>query len=246
MWAARAMVRACDAIICQSQQAADALALLFPLSAQKTIVISNWIDTGPFQQLEDAEPAVDSEGPALLFMGHLESYKGPDTLLAAAALLRQRGVAFRLIFCGDGSQHGELLSKSQEFEIADAVQWRGWVHGQAKQQVFREADLFVLPSRDREGVPNVLLEAMAAGLPLVTTAVSGIPSIVADGVNAVVIPPADAPALASAIEQILADPHRRRAMSRINRQAALAHDVERVWPRLAEAIFGRPVEREGS
>jgi glycosyltransferase involved in cell wall biosynthesis len=241
---ARAMVGACDAIICQSQQAADALAALMPQAAAKTTVVSNWIDAataqGELAASNQATPQREMERPVptLLFLGQLENYKSPQTLLAAADLLRQRGVRFRLVIGGDGSLRETLKRQTNELQLCEIVELRGWLHGQAKAEAFRTADIFVLPSLEREGVPNVLLEAMAAGLPIVATQVSGIPSIIAQNVNGLLVPPGDAAALARAIEQLLNDPQGRQSMGSANRDAALQHDVQNVWPRLAEVILG--------
>ena len=93
--------------------------------------------------------------------------------------------------------------------------------------LYREADLFVAPSEiaadgDRDGIPNVLLEAMATALPVVTTPVSGIPEVVRDGENGLLVPPADAAALAAAIERLAGSAALRERLGAAARRAVIA------------------------
>jgi glycosyltransferase involved in cell wall biosynthesis len=103
--------------------------------------------------------------------------------------------------------------------MAEAVRWPGFVSGAAKCRWLASADLFVLPSY-REGCPVALLEAMAMGLPVVASAVGGIPHVVEDGVNGVLIPEVSAATLGCALERLLADPGQRRVMGEANRDKA--------------------------
>ncbi|HMK68612.1 MAG TPA: glycosyltransferase, partial [Stellaceae bacterium] len=95
--------------------------------------------------------------------------------------------------------------------IADRIDWRGAEAQEAVLQAYRDADLFVLASRiaadgDRDGLPNVLVEALSQRLPAVATALPGIVELIEDGVTGSTVPPGDPPALASALERLIRDP----------------------------------------
>ena len=120
--------------------------------------------------------------------------------------------------------------------IADALDFPGWVGGERKQALLERAALLVLPSHV-ENMPISVLEAMAAGDPVVATRIGAIPEMVEHGVTGLLVPPGDVPALAGALEELLADPARRERMGEAGRARAARHySVDHVMPRL-EAIY---------
>ena len=128
--------------------------------------------------------------------------------------------------------------------LDEAVDFPGFVRGPDKLRLLQQAALLVLPSY-AEGVPIAVLEGMAAGLPVVTTPVGGVPDIFEDGVNGLLVPPGDPAALADAIERLLDDPDQRRSMGEANRRKALKEfDV----PIYVEKLLGlyRDVARTAS
>ncbi|OYQ16607.1 glycosyltransferase family 4 protein [Elstera cyanobacteriorum] len=145
----------------------------------------------------------------LLSVGRLVAKKGYDDLLHALAGLPE-GLHWRLIHIGGGDKT-DLLRLAADLGIADKIDWRG---AQAQTEVlaaYREADLFVLASRiaadgDRDGLPNVLMEAQSQGLACAATAVSAIPELIRDGETGLLVPPEDPPALAAALARLIADP----------------------------------------
>jgi glycosyltransferase involved in cell wall biosynthesis len=137
--------------------------------------------------------------------------KGFDVLLRATALLRDRGVPVAVVLVGEtGDATPVIQGLLDELDLRDVVEVRGPC-GQAELLgLYREATVFALACRvaddgDRDGIPNVLVEAMAAGLPVVTTAVSGIPELVHDGRNGLLVPPDEPEALARAIIRVADD-----------------------------------------
>jgi glycosyltransferase involved in cell wall biosynthesis len=158
-------------------------------------------------------------GGRLLFLGRMVTDKGLYELLDAFAGLRPRFPNLELVMAGDGPERGRLQQHACQLGAADAVHWPGFVSGAAKCRWLGSADLFVLPSY-REGCPVALLEAMAMGLPVVASAVGGIPHVVEDGVNGVLIPEVSAATLGCALERLLTDPGRRQAMGEANRDKA--------------------------
>lgn len=148
----------------------------------------------------------------ILSVGRLVPKKGFDTLIEACAILRRIGVSFETRIIGESGEHEPAL---RELITRHGLEEHVFLGGPATQpQLFREyqrATVFCLPCRvlsngDRDGIPNVLMEAMSCGLPLVTTDVSGIPELVRDGVNGLLVSPDDPTAMAGALRRLERDP----------------------------------------
>jgi glycosyltransferase involved in cell wall biosynthesis len=138
----------------------------------------------------------------VLTVGRLSHEKGQEHLIRAAAAWRDRA---RVVIAGDGPDRPRLERLAREIGCRDSVVFAGLTPHVAA--FYSIADVFVLPSLS-EGSPNALLEAMAAGLPIVATDVGGVPEIAADGVNALLVPPRDRDALARAVKTLLDDRER--------------------------------------
>jgi glycosyltransferase involved in cell wall biosynthesis len=137
--------------------------------------------------------------PTLLFMGRLVPIKGADVLLHAAAAL-ERDVQVRI--AGDGPERAALALLSHRLGI-DVV-FEGWVSGARKETLLRASNVLVVPSRPGDGLPTVLFEARARGLPIVTTRVGAIADYIQDGPRARVVAPGDPHVLSRAIDQLTA------------------------------------------
>jgi len=189
--------------------------------------------------------AIDPEVPVIGFVGRLRPEKRVDLILTAAAtLLGERKV--HVVLVGAGPEEATLRDQVREASIADAVTFLGF---RADATTLAAGfDVAVLAS-DREGAPLTLLEYMALGRPIVTTSVGGIPEIVEDGRDAVLVPPGDAASLASAIGRLLDDPAERLRLGSeaAARQAAQFSFVEmtRRVERLYLELLGRTEELEG-
>ncbi len=160
--------------------------------------------------------------PRLLAVGRLREKKGLDTLIDACRLLHERGRTVKCDIVGYGEAHDALARRIESAGLGQHV----WLVGKlAREQVvecYAAATVFVQPSRiaadgDRDGIPNVLLEAMAMTLPVVATRVSGIPEVVIDGVNGLLVEPDEPRALADAIERLLVQPRAAAAMGQAGR-----------------------------
>jgi len=162
--------------------------------------------------IDDAPPAAAAASLRILAVGRLVAKKGLDVLVDACAILARRGVPLRLDVIGeDGEQAADLNAQVVRHRLSDAVTIRGPMTQQALVDEYRRANVFCLPCRvaadgDRDGIPNVLLEAMAIGLPVVTTPVSGIPELLRHDVNGLLVPSDDPAATADALERLHADP----------------------------------------
>ena len=140
-------------------------------------------------------------------MGRLVEEKGHRFLLRAFAALREKCPRNRLLLAGSGNQMGQLQKLARELGVRDKINFLG--ERRDIPRVLAALDIFVLPSLT-EALPISLLEAMAAGRPTIASRVGGIPEIVREGVNGLLVPPADPPGLADAIEALIGDRGRAR------------------------------------
>jgi glycosyltransferase involved in cell wall biosynthesis len=147
----------------------------------------------------------------VLGVGRLVAKKGFDLLVEACAVLERRGVPFEALIVGQDDKHGDEVRRAiARFDLDERVRLPGPMGQADLLREYRRAGALCMPCRvlanDRDGIPNVLVEAMAAGLPVVATAVSGIPELVTDEVNGLLVPPEDPEALADALVRIHRDP----------------------------------------
>jgi glycosyltransferase involved in cell wall biosynthesis len=178
-------------------------------------------------------------GAALVSVGRLVEKKGFDDLLRALARI---DAPFSLRIYGDGSLHDELIRLRDELGLADRVDFMGGRDSDEIVAALSSADAFVLTPTttedgDRDGIPNVLVEAMACGLPVVTTTAGGITELVEHGVNGLLSDPEDVAAIAGSIGEVLADAELRRRLGAAGRRAVEAdYDVNVAAARL-DAVY---------
>jgi rhamnosyl/mannosyltransferase len=204
---------------------------LRPLRDNCTVIPLS-VDPEPFRNATPLLPK--GKLPTLLFLGRHRYYKGIDDLLRALTSLPAR-----LIIGGDGPMRSVWAALSAELGLADRVQFVGDVADEDLPGFYASGDIFVLPANARaEAFGKVLLEAMAAGLPCVTTELgTGTSVVVKDGITGLVCPPRDPTSLAHTIDRLLADEGLRREMGRAGRArvldeytpSLLANRVERVY-----------------
>lgn len=187
-------------------------------------VIPNFI---PDDIVLDEIPPTAPQAP-LLFVGDLGLDKGVPTLLDAYRLLES---APPLVLAGRSSP-------GVEWKLPDGVQWAGELPHDQVLKLFRSARAVVVPSVWSDPCPTVVLEAMAAGRPVVAAASGGIVDMVLDGVTGVLVPPGDVPALARGIELVLSDPHCSRAFGVAGRNRAREFTVSAVVERIERMYVG--------
>ena len=164
----------------------------------------------------------------LLFVGRFVGQKGLSYLLdAIAALPASAAERVRLALVGSGPDEAALRQQARDLGLASRVQFSGWVPREEIVTHYQRADIFVLPSLD-EGMPNVVLEAMACGLPVLATAIRGNTELVRQEVNGLLVPPANVPALSQALARLIADTELRMAMGKQSRWLYKAM-TGRVW-----------------
>ena len=143
--------------------------------------------------------------PTIVAIGRLSAEKGFTVLLDAMARLRDERVEAELVLVGDGPERATIEAAIARHGLADRVTLAGELPPEAVRAQLREADIFCLPSFS-EGLPVSIMEAMAAGVPVVTTWIAGIPELAENGVTAMTVPPARADALADALRRLIEDP----------------------------------------
>lgn len=164
---------------------------------------------------------------AVGFVGRFASQKNPTLLLRAFAKLTSVNNQARLVMVGDGPLKPELESLARSLKISHRVVWTGFMEGRWAMAGF---DLFALPS-NYEGFPYVLLEALNAGLPVVTTAVGGTEMVVKDRQNGLVVPVGDVAAFAHALEALAADPELRQRFAGSSSKRAMEFSQDQMVER---------------
>jgi colanic acid/amylovoran biosynthesis glycosyltransferase len=189
-------------------------------------------------------PRPDPGGPApfeILCLGRLVPAKGQHVLLAAAARLKAEGRRILVRFVGDGPDRDALEQDARRRGLENCVRFEGSVNQDRVGEFYRRAGVFVLPSF-AEGIPVVLMEAMAMEIPCVTTFVNGIPELIRDGSDGLLVPPSDDIALAAAIARLIDDETLRKRLGESARTRVIErHNLARNAERLAD-VFRRRLE----
>lgn len=162
----------------------------------------NVVRCGLDEGFELAARAVDPGSRMVVCVGRLCEQKGQTLLLTAARELAQRGVDFELVLAGDGEMRPQLERLIGEYGLQDRVRITGWVSGDEVRSLLLQARALVLPSF-AEGLPVVIMEAMALGRPVITTQIAGIPELVRDGEEGWLVPAGDCRALVRAWSELL-------------------------------------------
>ena len=205
----------------------------------KLRVIHSGIDTAFFRPREGARPA----GPfRILCVGTLHEVKGQTYLVEACRRLVQAGIDLRVELVGEGPDRDPLMTQIAESGLAERVTLLGPRSRGEVADLLRDADVLVTPSvptreGKREGIPVVLMEAMATGLPVVASRISGIPELVADGRDGLLVPPRDPAALTDALRRLHDDPALRERLGAQGRETVQAEfDAFASAARLADRI----------
>jgi glycosyltransferase involved in cell wall biosynthesis len=206
---------------------------LYPQEAAGKIeVVHVGIEPDVYEANAERTVAAPAGPPRILCVAAHKPYKGLPYLIEAARILRDEGVSFRCDVVGHGPMHDELQQMIRERKLDDVFHLAGPRSQDEVATMMAEATLFALPSiiaedGQMEGIPVALMEALASARAVVSTSISGIPELVEDGINGLLVPPADAGALARAIRTLLEDPERAREMGRRGQQKVRAEFVLR-------------------
>jgi len=173
----------------------------------------------------------------ILFAGRFTHQKGVDFLLNSLPSVQSNIPKSQIWLAGDGPErkHWEKLAGDHDYGGRFIIKFLGWKTRDELYKLYQEADIFVLPSRD-EGMPNVLLEAMAAALPVVATRVPGSEELVRDGENGFLVDKEDLKGLAQALEKLVSQPGIRRQMGMEGRKIAREYSWERIAGQFVEYL----------
>lgn len=188
------------------------------------------------------EFGIPPSAPLIGYIGRLHRQKGVEDLLVAMDSVTTRVPDSHLLVVGEGECGPFLAKQMRSRGLSDAVLFTGTRHDVP--QVLQDLDILVLPSL-WEGLPNVILEAMASGLPVVATGVGGVPEIVVDNVTGFLVPPRQPEALSNAILRLVRDPDLRNRMGQAGRQRVQEHfSVDRMVME-TEALYERLLAEKG-
>ena len=238
-WEKREKLADCDWLVTCTEVNREHLSRLAPPG--KVQLVYHGLDLSRFPGRTAARER--RAGPVvILSVCRLVEKKGVDVLLEALALLPAR-LSWQFVHVGGGPLKKKLRRKAQALGLAERITWRGPLTQRELLEVYRSSDLFALASRvardgDRDGLPNVLMEAQSQGLPCVATRVSAIGELVRHGVSGLLVAENDAAGLAAALAGLIESPARRRALgeageARVRAHFALERNLERLAGRFA-------------
>jgi glycosyltransferase involved in cell wall biosynthesis len=223
------ILRRAAMVVVFTEEQRDATVARYRVDPRRVTVIPNGVDLTRFNC---AERTLHSR-PRLLFVGRLSVQKNVMLLLRALA-----GVSadFETTLVGNGELEGDLRQAVADLGLLN-VEFHGRADGAELVELYHSADVFVLPS-DREGMPLVLLEALAMGLPIVATDVPGNRDVVIDGQNGILVPPGDPGSFRQALLTVASDPAHYRSLSARSRQLARKYSWDAVEAQFARLYSG--------
>jgi glycosyltransferase involved in cell wall biosynthesis len=216
------------------------LAATYEVPLEKVVTVHHGVDV---QRYAAVERTPNGE-PRVISVGRLVEQKGFDRLLRACKRLSDSGEAFRCEIVGDGPLRERLEALVDEYGLRSRVTLVGRLHQDELRKRYATADMFVLfcvpaSDEDRDGIPNVLIEAMATELPVVSTRFSGVPEIVVDGKTGILVATDDEGAQAEAVRTMLHDPALRRRMGRAGRSQVMEGFTIEASAAHLDAVFAR-------
>jgi glycosyltransferase involved in cell wall biosynthesis len=200
--------------------------MVSPKYHEKIHCVHHGID---LQQFENNPKTVGSRrGLLILSAGRFTEKKGFDTLIDALDILRRRNLKFKCVIAGDGKLYRTVQRLVKARNLDESMEMPGFLSERDLMKLYRQADVFVLPSKilsngNRDGIPNVILEAMAWGVPVVATTVGGIPEVVKHNVNGLLTSPENTVLLADTLECLLKDDRMRKKFGENAREYVFTH-----------------------
>jgi glycosyltransferase involved in cell wall biosynthesis len=220
-WVRPSLSRACELVV--------------PSGFLKQVFGDHGFDASVIPNIIDLETFSPSEVPGqrqnftLVITRNLETIYGLDTAIHAVALLRKDGSNLRLRIAGSGPQREDLRKLTQELGVTSAVEFLGRLSRSEIVELYRDADAMLNPSRV-DNMPNSVLEALACGVPVISTNVGGVPFIVRDGETALLVDPDDAAGMAAAVSRLADDAGLRAALSERGQREVARY----AWPEVRQ------------
>jgi glycosyltransferase involved in cell wall biosynthesis len=236
----RPLLRYARRIVTVSRKAAEDIQKWYGARIlDKCVTIYNGVDTGIFHPDEKARDlirrryGIPPQGLVILTLGRLTHEKGHHLLIEALALLRKKLHAIKLLIVGEGENLPALQSLAKKLSVVESVIFTGPVENRETASYYNAADLFLFPTLTVEGLPFVLLEAMACGKPVIASDRGGNREVIRSGENGILIPPGSSQRIADEIELFaahceMADRLRRGALSTIRGEFDLVRMIDRM------------------
>lgn len=230
----RALFVSCISYFCRSQ-----CMLFAPMEQwQRMHIVHCGVEPALFEQVSHRQT-----GRRLLYTGRLAAVKGLPILLEGLATLKVTYPEMLLTIVGDGPDRAQLEQMTVQLGLTENVDFVGYQSQAKVRQYMQETDVFVLPSF-AEGVPVSLMEALAAGVPVVTTQIAGVSELVEDGVSGYLVPPGNTALLAERIATLLADPELRSRFgaagrAKVEQEFNLHHEAAWLCQIMTAALAGR-------
>ena len=209
---------------------------------QNIEMITNGVDLNIFypSNLQNNDQSLPVQ---LLFISRLSLQKGIETLIEGCGILKSRGVSnYKLTIVGDGPLKDHMFANIDRHKIRDNINFLGWRKLEELPNIYRSSDIFILPSV-MEGMPSVVLQAMACGLPIIGSRVKGFEEVIEDNVNGLTVKYNDANELADAIEKLIKSQELRQKMSKKSLEKAKKFSWESIAKRYLElyekSIYGK-------
>jgi glycosyltransferase involved in cell wall biosynthesis len=214
-------------IVCSQGKTWSAFFQQFPEARGKVIEVPNAVELPAYR--ESARPQ------NLLYVGWMVAAKGIYDLLPVFAKVRDGFPDAMLHVVGGGGETERFANAVRDAGLAESVRMHGWLPRERVFALMYESAILILPSYS-EGLPNVVIEAMAAGTPVVTTRVGSLPDVIRDGENGCLAPPGEVAKIAADVERLIADARIASRIAAEGRQTAQQFSIERVWPKYLEIL----------
>lgn len=233
-WWVTLVFKNCDTVMCQGVAWKSYFAEVTGVRDNKFVVVKNWLNTSIY--LPSTSRCDQSPRVRVLFLGWLEKNKGIFDLLHAVKASQDLQRACLFTICGQGSEYEKVKEFLNDNKLDHCFDLRGWIIGQEKIAALVQSDILVLPSY-REGLPNSLLEAMAAECAIIATNVGAIPDVIQADNNGILINPGDSKGLTDELVRLANDPSERRRLATNARHAVtLNHDINMIWPQVLDLL----------
>jgi len=237
------LIKRTDHIVALNQRLKDEIVAKWSIPPSKVTVVPNGVDTRAFcpdsRKAADVRAKYRIEGMYCLFVGQLRNRKGVDSLLRAFNEIDNNKM--KCVVVGDGPERDKLEKLADDFKLHSKVLFTGAVPFEDLTDLYAEAEFFVLPTV-AEGSPLVVLEAMASGLPVISTKVSGIPEVIDNEQNGFIVPPRDVHALAECMRVLIEDDELRAKMSKTARKKTVASFSWNAVARKTLAVYRKAIE----
>ena len=238
-------IEAADFLVCIGRFARSQVMKLSPASSwHKFDICPLGVDVANYNPEGKAPAALPDRPFTILCVGRLTPAKGQHILVEAAASLREWDRDFRVIIVGNGPDDSSLRSAVAAHGLGNYVTFTGPQNQEQVRALYRNSDVFALPSF-AEGIPVVLMEAMASSVPCVTTRITGIPELIRDGIDGMLVTPSDSLELADTLACLMDDPELRRELGEAGRRRVaeaynLPVNVDRLGNIFAARLGGSP------